>query len=244
MKCSTGHATATAITAVLTVFLAAAQAIAATPAAPDDCRPSAQSLAYFYGAYSSDGSPPNRAYLDPDDWRQSCKPGASSATRQALPARKAAQSHCGWNSSRAACKDGGRVTMSSNGRTGRSQTAARSPNSRLLVRAPLVGSSNLAGAVPIALLSARDAGLGARPPSEPSPGAGFPVARYADQDAIATPPQPSNLRPFPLLFQDSSNEPGTHALGEAGNARPGPYAMLLIGLALAAFMMFRRLGSG
>ncbi len=92
MKCSRGHAAAAAITAVLSLLVVSGRAAAADPAAPGDCLPSAQPIAYFYGAYSSDGSPPNRAYLDPANWRQSCETAASPEKREVAPARRIAKS--------------------------------------------------------------------------------------------------------------------------------------------------------
>lgn len=242
MKCRTGHVTVTAITAVLAVLLVPGTA-AAGAAGPGNCLPSVQSLAYFYGAYSSDGSPPNRAYLDPGSWRQSCKPSAPPETREVAPAKRIAKSNCNWTLSRAVCKDGARLTLPSRERSGRSVAAAR-PNTRSPSDHPATRAA-FAGVVPVAMLS-RDSKLAMGSLAEPGPNAGFPIARYADRDAIATPLEsPTGRSSLPYRIRERAGEASTAPEpAEADPAPPEPHTILFIGIALAAFMMFRRLAYG
>jgi hypothetical protein len=189
-------------------------------------------MAYFYGAYSSDGSPPNRAYLEPGTWQQAC------AARSKVEARHAPQSNkapgCAWDSTRAVCKS----AVPAARRGGRSLVSVRSSTSPLPGRTAFVGRST-SGAAPAAKISATTGdmvALGAL-----GLGADVPLARYADtQVSHAQPTTADALAIYPLNGSVQTWTPA--GIAETENSAPGPYAMLLVGVSFAAFMMFRRIG--
>jgi hypothetical protein len=190
-------------------------------------------MAYFYGAYSSDGSPPNRAYLEPGTWQQAC-----GAARSKIDARNAPHSNktpgCARDATRAVCKD----AVPAPQRGGRALVSVRSSTSPLPSRTAFVARSPL-GAAPAAKSSATTGdrvALGAL-----GLAADVPLARYAGNEiSLAQPTTADALAIYPLNGSVQMRTPA--GISEAENAAPGPYAMLLVGLSFAAFMTFRRIG--
>ncbi len=229
MKCSTARVVAVASWVVCAAFFIPGRGLGANTSDQGTFASTVQSVAYFYGANASDGSPPN--------WElaEAAHLGSGAEAQAVNPQKRAAAGitkGCAWSTAKDCSRSAQDIKDSlRDRRRGRSSGA---PNPALM--GPVVvdaqGSvSNRGTLIRAANLPAGSAG-------------GKPALGVVS---------PSGSEAVPVVAMTASSRPSKadqHASVGAdqvyGNARedaaPSPYAMLLIGISLAIFMVIRRMG--
>lgn len=221
--------------------------LAANPSTLADGSPSTHSVAYFYGAYASDGSPPNRDYLDPRMWRDAGRSGAGLSSRKRLAKDKVSK-RCrgspsgicqGHGRSAAVHVSGVRPLVSGGISTPRrfvSNLQGDRAGSATTFRVTSVPSAAMGAKSAISQISevGSDSALLSNGTNQFSSSAAVRIANVTVLGAIAMPLQNSRRGDQHLSFGagegDISDDPA-----------PGPYAMLFVGISLLAFIAIRRM---
>lgn len=238
--------------AALAIFLIPGRTLAANPSTLADGSPSTQSVAYFYGAYASDGSPPNRDYLDPRMWRDAGRPVAGLSSRKRLAKDKVSKR----------CRGSPSGICQGHGRPAAVHLSGVRPLVYGGISTPRRFVSNIQGdradsattfrvtSIPSAATDAKSAigqisefgsgsALLSAGTNQFSSSAAVRIANVTvlGLGAIAMPLQNSRRGDQHLSF-------GAGEVDISDDPAPGPYAMLLVGISLLAFIAIRRMEHG
>ncbi len=241
-----------AASAVLAVFLISGRTLAANPSTLADGSPSTQSVAYFYGAYASDGSPPNRDYLDPRMWWDAGRPGAGLSSRKRLAKDKVSK-RCrgspsgicqGHGRPAAVHVSGVRPLVSGGISTPRrfvSKLQGDRADSAPTFRGTSIPSAATGAKSAISQISevGSDSAVLSTGTNQFSSSAAVRIANVTvlGLGTIAMPLQNSRRGDQHLSF-------GAGEVDISDDPAPGPYAMLFVGISLLAFIAIRRMEHG
>jgi len=249
MKCSAASVVAASGWVVFATFLLPVRGLAGDLPGQGTFGPTAQSIAYFYGANASDGSPPNRELAEAAHSRNSVEAQAA-VSPQERAVRERVTKGCRWGSAKDCGRSVQHVHDFLRDRRGRSLgTASPAPRGPVVVdahgslsdRGTLFRVANLpagsSGGIP-ALSVVSESGSSAALSSAGSTQSP-PIIGLETLNAVSVAATTST---YPSSKAGRKVAAGADQLDARESPAPSPYTMLLIGMTLALFIVIRRMG--